>query len=74
MAIDDLRANGMMSHLLTSLEAGEDIGHYGRLLFAMVARHFQDLRFPESVYAHIGEYREQKAHAASEEADSTGAP
>lgn len=139
MAVEDLKANGMMSHLLTSLEAGEDIGHYGRLVFAMVARHFvddaalvrllrqdpacdeaqahalvepvkgrdyspprrekvlefqsrqdfpicpnaddpdacnvyKDLRFPEHVYAHIGEYREQKAHAASEEADSAAAP
>lgn len=30
----------MMSHLLDALERGEDIGHYGRLVFAMVARHF----------------------------------
>jgi hypothetical protein len=29
-----------MAHLLDSLEAGKDIGHYGRLVFAMVARHF----------------------------------
>jgi len=32
----------MMSHLLDALERGEDIGHYGRLVFAMVARHFVD--------------------------------
>jgi hypothetical protein len=30
----------MMAHLLTALDRGEDIGHYGRLVFAMVARHF----------------------------------
>jgi hypothetical protein len=30
----------MMAHLLDSLEQGKDIGHYGRLVFAMVARHF----------------------------------
>lgn len=30
----------MMAHLLDSLEAGEDVGHYGRLVFAMIARHF----------------------------------
>ncbi len=29
-----------MAHLLDSLAAGKDIGHYGRLVFAMVARHF----------------------------------
>ncbi|WNG19642.1 hypothetical protein [Cystobacter fuscus] len=128
-----LRENGMMRHLLESLEAGKDIGHFGRLVFAMVARHFldeaelkqlllkdpacdeaqalslieqvkahdyspprrekvlqfqrqqdfpiipnpddpdegnvyKDLRFPEHVYAHISEYREQKAHVHEEEA------
>jgi hypothetical protein len=30
----------MMSHLLDALDKGEDIGHYGRLTFAMVAHHF----------------------------------
>lgn len=30
----------MMSHLLDALDRGEDIGHYGRLTFAMIARHF----------------------------------
>ncbi len=30
----------MMAHLLDSLDRGDDIGHYGRLVFAMVARHF----------------------------------
>jgi hypothetical protein len=32
----------MMAHLLDALAAGQDIGHYGRLVFAMVARHFMD--------------------------------
>ena len=134
---DALRENGMMLHLLDSLASGEDIGHYGRLVFVMVARHFleedelvelllgdpatdetealalieqvkardyspprrekvlqfqaqqdfaiipnpedpdagnvyKDLRFPEHVYAHISEYREQKAHAHEEEAGAAG--
>jgi DNA primase large subunit len=30
----------MMAHLLNALDKGEDIGHYGRLVFAMIARHF----------------------------------
>jgi hypothetical protein len=38
--IDALREDSMMSYLLDSLEAGKDIGHYGRLVFTMVARHF----------------------------------
>ena len=38
--VEELRKDSMMAHLLDSLEAGKDIGHYGRLVFAMVARHF----------------------------------
>jgi DNA primase large subunit len=30
----------MMAHLLDALSRGEDIGHYGRLVFVMVARYF----------------------------------
>ena len=37
---EELRKDSMMAHLLDSLAAGKDIGHYGRLVFAMVARHF----------------------------------
>jgi hypothetical protein len=36
----ELRDSPMMAHLLDALEQGTDIGHYGRLTFAMVARHF----------------------------------
>jgi hypothetical protein len=32
----------MMGHLLDAIESGKDIGHYGRLTFAMVAHHFLD--------------------------------
>src|SRR5437588_9587616 len=42
MAIEELRKNAMMRHLLDALDRREDIGHYGRLVFAMVARHFID--------------------------------
>jgi hypothetical protein len=40
MSLKDLRQNDMMAHLLDSLDAGKDIGHYGRLVFAMIARHY----------------------------------
>ncbi|MDQ3854986.1 MAG: hypothetical protein M3281_01155 [Chloroflexota bacterium] len=40
MAVDDLRKSEMMAHLIDSLGDGKHIGHYGRLVFAMVARHF----------------------------------
>ena len=42
MPVDELRDEPMMAHLIDSLEGGEDIGHYGRLVFAMIARHFMD--------------------------------
>lgn len=42
MTVKDLRRSPMMSHLLDALEKGEDIGHYGRLTFAMVANKFLD--------------------------------
>jgi hypothetical protein len=42
VAMEDLRKNGMLAHVLDALDAGEDIGHDGKLVFAMVARHFMD--------------------------------
>jgi hypothetical protein len=42
MAVEDLRRSPMMRHLLDALQGHEDIGHYGRLTFVMVARHFVD--------------------------------
>ena len=42
MALKQLRQSRMMAHLLDALEEGKDVGHYGRLVFAMVARHFMD--------------------------------
>ena len=39
---EDLHDSRMMAHLLAALEQGIDIGHYGRLTFAMIARHFLD--------------------------------
>ncbi len=124
----ELRNDSMMAHLLDSLAQGKDIGHYGRLVFAMVARHFmphdevlawmtkdkdfdeeqarlmlrqvegrdynppkrarivewqaqqefpilpnaddpdcgnlyRNLKFPDEIYSHIGQYQEQKLEA-----------
>ncbi|HEX6506185.1 MAG TPA: hypothetical protein VF221_00995 [Chloroflexota bacterium] len=36
----DLRDSEMMAYLLDNLKRGKDIGHYGRLVFVMVAHHF----------------------------------
>lgn len=40
MSVAELRKNEMMAHLMDALSQGQDIGHYGRLVFVMVARHF----------------------------------
>lgn len=40
MAVEDLQQSTMMKHMLEALDRGDDIGHYGRLAFAMIARHF----------------------------------
>ena len=38
--VDDLCSNSMMRRLMAAVDSGQDIGHYGRLVFAMAARHF----------------------------------
>lgn len=53
----------MMSHLLDALEQGEDIGHYGRLVFAMVAHHF--MPDEELVTWLMRDATVDEAHAAS---------
>src|ERR671916_2266722 len=40
MPVEDLRQSPMMGHILDALDNGEDIGHYGRLGFALIGRHF----------------------------------
>lgn len=40
MMVDEIKKDAMMAYLLDALERGTDIGHYGRLVFTMVARHF----------------------------------
>ena len=42
MPVEDLKQSPMMIHMLEALDRGEDIGHYGRLTFAMIARYFME--------------------------------
>ena len=63
MAVSDLKNNQMMEHLAQALEHSQDIGHYGRLVFAMVARHFLD---EEELLAYLQKnpgFSEQEARA-----------
>lgn len=59
----DLRDSPMMAHLLDALEAGQDIGHYGRLTFVMVARHFLDEEEMVRLLAHQPDQDETRARS-----------
>jgi len=63
MAVEELRKNDMMAHLLDALDAGEDIGHYGRLVFAMVARHFLSEDELISYLRKDSDFSEAEAHS-----------
>ena len=63
MSVKALRESPMMAHLLDALKAGKDVGHYGRLTFAMVARHFLDERELVKLLADQPGVDEEKARA-----------
>jgi len=50
-----------MAHLLDSLGQGKDIGHYGRLVFTMVARHFGTEEEVVKVLAKDKDFSEEQA-------------
>jgi hypothetical protein len=59
----ELRRSPTMSYLLDALLAGEDIGHYGRLTFAIVARHFLEEEELVELLASQPEHDETRARA-----------
>jgi hypothetical protein len=62
----------MMSHLLDALDKGEDIGHYGRLTFAMVAHHFLDKEELVEWLAKDSDTDENKARALVQQVEERG--
>ena len=52
-----------MAHLLDALEAGQDIGHYGRLVVAMVGHHFLDDDELTALLAQDKDFDEEEARA-----------
>jgi DNA primase large subunit len=60
---ENLRDSPMMAHLLDALEAGTDIGHYGRLTFVMVARHFLEEDEMVELLSHQPDHNETEARA-----------
>jgi hypothetical protein len=61
--LDDLHRSDVMAHLLDALEGGKDIGHYGRLVFAMVGRHFLSEDDLVGYLTHDKDFSEEDARA-----------
>jgi len=53
MAVEDLKKNAMMAHLLDAPDHRKDIGYYGRLVNSL-----------GHAYQHLSEYYEHKAEAS----------
>ena len=61
-----------MAHLLDALSRGEDVGHYGRLVFVMVARHFLSEAELFELLRRDPDVDEEKARALIEQVVSKG--
>ena len=72
MPVEDLRQSPMMNHLLDALDRGEDIGHYGRLTFAMVAHHFLENDELVEWLSKDGDADEQQARALAQQVEERG--
>ena len=69
---DDMRSDKMMARLLDDLAAGTDIGHYGRLVFAMIARHFGSEDEVVAALANDRDFSEEQARAMVREVVDAG--
>ena len=72
MPVEDLRQSPMMSHILDALERGEDIDHYGRLTFAMIARYFVDSEELVRLLAQDADIDENEARALVQQVEERG--
>ena len=72
MAVEDLKQSSMMNNMPEALDRGEDIGHYGRLTFAMVARYFVDNEELVQLLAKDGDTDESMARALVQQVEEKG--
>ena len=72
MPVEDLRQSPMMTYLLDALDNGEDLGHYGRLTFAMVAHHFLDKDELVEWLSKDGDTDENEARALVQQVEERG--
>lgn len=69
---EELKNEPMMVHLMATLDSGHSIGHYGRLVFAMVARHFVEPEELAEWLAKDPEIDEARAKTLVEQVEARG--
>ena len=72
MPVEELRSSPMMAHLLDAMDRGEDVGHYGRLVFVMVGHHFLS---DQELISHLTKDKdcdEQKARSLIRQVEARG--
>ena len=72
MAVEELKQEPMMAHLLESLDKGKDIGHYGRLVFAMIGRHFMKEEELVKKLARSKDFDEEQARSLLKQVEARG--
>jgi hypothetical protein len=72
MAVEQLRKSEMMAHLLDALDHHKDIGHYGRLVFTMVGRHFLEEDELVGYLAKDRDFSEEEARSLVRQVTSRG--
>ncbi len=72
MSVEDLRKSPTMSHLLEAQEKGQDIGHYGRLVFAIVGHRFLDNDELEKIMLKGGDTDEAKVRTLVQQVEDRG--
>ncbi len=72
MPVEDLKQSPMMNHMLEALDRGEDIGHYGRLTFAMIARYFMENEELVQLLAKDRDFDEDGARALVHQVEERG--
>jgi hypothetical protein len=70
MSLEDLRRSPTMRHLLGALKEGKDIGHYGRLTFAMAAHDFLDKEELAKILLKGKGADEQQVHALVQQVEA----
>ncbi|MGI8649020.1 MAG: hypothetical protein ACR2KW_01385 [Rubrobacter sp.] len=72
MPVEDLKQSKTMSNILEGLEGGEDVGHYGRLVFAMVGRYFLENGELADTLAKDPDCTEKEARALVQQVEERG--